>query len=565
MEEGRMDGERGEDHETLIPRLSSILYITLSASIGGLVFGYYIGFIIVRFGVLSDLDSILHETVGTGLVGAILGAACGGWTNDCWGRKSSILIADTLIFIGGVSHMLLLFIGDKYSLETIGNIFIGLGVGIASMSSPLYISEFSPSKLRDILVSINFIFYGIGKFIFFYLYSGSIRTTNYIIALTGILALCQFCIMFSFLEPPVWLYKKDREDDAIKALKNIYACCEVEKELDSFRLSIRRQITDEDEITYSGSGIVSKIRSVWSSASVRKQFVVGTALQAVQQLVGMNALIYCAPSIRKMSGFGASDPKDDIPFMKETLFVNYGVLSIFYGFCCTLCLAATFGKRKMLSWSMYGMLGGVLSLSFIFIVSPNTTEAVSRFQSTVYFNNNTCLSYITAQDADSWDCLTCLRASPECGFCRGIHYNILGQSSGACLIANPNGTSQACTDKNRLWSTKNCEYNVFRQPVLPSFIFYATSYSVSLEIIPWIMNSQMYPTEVRGIYGGTAAAANWMFFLITIISSFLLTKTGGPLFPFLMISLSLLFISWGIKLFVPENLGFLNSPNNKSY
>ncbi|KAI3914173.1 hypothetical protein MKW92_051558 [Papaver armeniacum] len=561
MEEGRIDGERGEDHETLIPRLTSILYLTLSASIGGLVFGYYVGFIIGRFGVVSDLDSILHETVGTGLVGAILGAACGGWTNDCWGRKSSILIADTLIFIGGVSHI----IGDKYSLETIGNIFIGLGVGIASMTSPLYISEFSPSKLRDILVSINFIFYGIGKFIFFYLYSGSIRTTNYIIALTGIPALCQFCIMFSFLEPPVWLYKKDREDDAIKALKNIYACCEVEKELDSFRLSIRRQITDEDEITYSGSSIVSKIRSVWSSASVRKQFVVGTALQAVQQLVGMNALIYCTPSIRKMSGFGASDPKDDIPFMKETLFVNYGVLSIFYGICCTLCLAATFGKRKMLSWSMYGMLGGVLSLSFIFIVSPNTTEAVSRFQSTVYFNNNTCLSYITAQDADSWECLTCLRASPECGFCRGIHYNILGQSSGACLIANPNGTSQACTDKNRLWNTKNCEYNVFRQPVLPSFIFYGISYSVSLEIIPWIMNSQMYPTEVRGIYGGTAAAANWMFFLITIISSFLLTKTGGPLFPFLMISLSLLFISWGIKLFVPENLGFLNSPNNRSY
>ncbi|KAI3887646.1 hypothetical protein MKX03_024121 [Papaver bracteatum] len=563
MEEGRIDGERGEDHETLKPRLSSILYLTLSASIGGLVFGYYVGFIIARFGVLSDLESILHETVGTGLVGAILGAAGGGWTNDCWGRKSSILIADSLIFIGGVSHMLLLSIGDKYSLQTIGNMFIALGVGMASMTSPLYISEFSPPKLRDILVSINFIFYGIGKFTFFYLYIDSIRTTNYIIALAGIPALYQFCLMFSFPEPPMWLYKKDREDDAIKAFKNIYTCCEVDKELDSFRFSIRRQLTNEDEATYSDSNIFSKIRSVWSSASVRKQFVVGTALQAVQQLVGMNALIYCAPSIRKMSGFGASDPKDDIPFMKDTLFVNYAALLIFYGICCTLCLAATFGKRKMLSWSMYCMLGGVLSLSFIFIVSPNTTEVVSRFQSTMYFNNNTCLSYITTQDANSWDCLACLRASPECGFCRGIHYNILGQSSGACLIADPNGTSQACSDENRSWITKHCEYNVFKEPVLASFVLYAVSYSVSLEIIPWVMNSQMYPIEVRGIYGGTAAAANWMFFLVTIILSFLLTKTGGPLFTFVLNSLFLLFISWGIKLFIPENLGFLISPKNE--
>ncbi|KAI3912398.1 hypothetical protein MKW92_048605, partial [Papaver armeniacum] len=79
------------------------------------------------------------ETVRTGLVGAVLGAAAGGWTNDCWGRKFSILLADTMILIGGASHMLLLYIGDKHSFETIGNMSIALGVGMASMTSPLYI------------------------------------------------------------------------------------------------------------------------------------------------------------------------------------------------------------------------------------------------------------------------------------------------------------------------------------------------------------------------------------------------------------------------------------------
>ncbi|RZC78228.1 hypothetical protein C5167_002423 [Papaver somniferum] len=95
LEDDRMEnGIGGKDNEILTPRLSSILYLTLSASIGGLIFGYYVGFIIVRFGVLSDLDSILQETVRTGLVGAIVGAAAGGWINDCWGRKFSILLAD---------------------------------------------------------------------------------------------------------------------------------------------------------------------------------------------------------------------------------------------------------------------------------------------------------------------------------------------------------------------------------------------------------------------------------------------------------------------------------------
>ncbi|KAI3888597.1 hypothetical protein MKX03_031366 [Papaver bracteatum] len=589
LEDDRMkDRIGGKDHETLTPRVSWILYLTLSASIGGLIFGYYVGFIILRLGVLSDLDSILQETVRTGLVGAILGAAAGGWTNDCWGRKFSILLADTMILIGGVSHMLLLSNDNKYSWETIGNVFIALGVGMASMTSPLYISEISPPKLRDIFVSINFILYGIEEFTFLYLCIYTIRTTKYIIALVGIPALFQFYLMFSNSEPPTWLYKKDREDDAIKALKNLYTCCDVEKEFDAFKLSLRRQTANEDEISYSGgSSISSNIRSAWSSPSVRKQFVVGTALQVAKQLMGLNALIFCVLSIRRMSGLEVSYPKTDIWIMSDTLLGSHGITSIFGGFCCTVCLLAGFGKRKILRWSIYGILGSALALSFIFVVSPNTTEVVSRSQSTIHFNNNTCLSYITSLDWDSWDCLTCLQASSGCGFCRGIHYNFLGQSSGACLMAEANGTSQACTDENRSWSTKYCEYNIFKGTILVLMILvfyslfgsagleilpgvdYGETFdpvikpctiacslfgSAGLEILPWIINSQMYPTEVRGIYGGTAAAANWIFFLIIIISSFLITKTGGPLFMFLLINLFSFFASWLIELFVPDNI-----------
>ncbi|KAI3912397.1 hypothetical protein MKW92_048604, partial [Papaver armeniacum] len=133
-----------------------------------------------------------------------------------------------------------------------------------------------------------------------------------------------------------------------------------------------------------------------------------------------------------------------------------------------------------------------------------------------------------------------------------------GQSSGACLIAEENGTSQACMGENRFWSTDHCEDNVFKEPLMESFTFYSLLYSISLEILPWIMNSQMYPTEVRGIYGGIAAAANWIFSLIVIMLSFSLTHSAGPLFIFLLISLLSFFVLWFIESFVTENIEILD-------
>ncbi|MCL7045290.1 hypothetical protein MKW94_028279 [Papaver nudicaule] len=535
MEEGRMDGETKAYHETLKPRLLSILYLTLVASIGGLVFGYYVGFIIAQFGEISDLDSILHEIVQTGLVGAILGAAAGGWTNDCLGRRCSILIADALIFFGAVILILLLCmtddLGSNCLSNNIGNTLIGLGVGMASMTSPLYISEFSPPKLRDILVNVNFILYGYGKLVFLYLYKHTIFPSRYIIALAGLAALSQFYVMFSFPESPMWLIKKKREDDAIKVLKSIYTCYESEKEFDTFKLLIRSETTNED--SKPASSIFSKIRSSWSSPSVRRQFIFGTCLQAAQQLVGINVFINSIPNIYRMIGFGPSD--HTIQFKKNSLFESYGIPPIFGGFCCTLYLGV--GKRRMLRWGLYWMLGCVLGLSFIFILSPGTTKVVSRSVSDIHFEDNMCSSYITTPDVDSWECSTCLTNSTRCGFCHGKHHNILGQSSGASLVAVLNGTSQVCTDKNLSRSKNDSERNDVSVLGFLSFSIYTFAYSGSLEIIPWIINSQMYPTEVRGIYGGMAAAVNWIFFLVMILLSFFFMNFQGPLFTFLLISL----------------------------
>lgn len=85
------------------------------------------------------------------VAGAIVGASVGGWMNDRFGRRSVLLIADFLFFVGAV----IMASAPGAALLIVGRIFVGLGVGMASMTSPLYISEASPTKIRGALVSTN--------------------------------------------------------------------------------------------------------------------------------------------------------------------------------------------------------------------------------------------------------------------------------------------------------------------------------------------------------------------------------------------------------------------------
>ena len=81
------------------------------------------------------------------MAGAIIGAAMGGWLNDRLGRKMSILIADFLFFVGAI----IIEIAPAPWVIILGRIFVGFGVGMASMTSPLYISEASPARIRGAL------------------------------------------------------------------------------------------------------------------------------------------------------------------------------------------------------------------------------------------------------------------------------------------------------------------------------------------------------------------------------------------------------------------------------
>lgn len=95
------------------------------------------------------------------VAGAIVGAGLGGWLNDKIGRKPTIIIADVLFFIGAI----IMALAPVPWVIILGRIFVGLGVGMASMTSPLYISETSPTRIRGALVSTNGLLITGGQFL----------------------------------------------------------------------------------------------------------------------------------------------------------------------------------------------------------------------------------------------------------------------------------------------------------------------------------------------------------------------------------------------------------------
>ncbi|RWV84358.1 hypothetical protein GW17_00053929 [Ensete ventricosum] len=145
-----------------------VLGLTVTAGIGGLLFGYDTGVIsgallYIRddFAAVAE-NKVLQETiVSMAIAGAIIGAAGGGWVNDAYGRKKATLLADIIFATGSV---VMCAAPDPYVLIC-GRLLVGLGIGIASVTAPVYIAEASPSEIRGGLVGINVLMITGGQFL----------------------------------------------------------------------------------------------------------------------------------------------------------------------------------------------------------------------------------------------------------------------------------------------------------------------------------------------------------------------------------------------------------------
>ncbi|CAN6722925.1 unnamed protein product [Malus baccata var. baccata] len=342
-----------------------ILGLTVVAGIGGLLFGYDTGvisgallYIKDDFEVVKD-SSFLQETiVSMALVGAIIGAAAGGWINDSYGRKKATLLADVVFAIGAV---VMAAAPDPYVL-ILGRLLVGLGVGVASVTAPVYIAEASPSEIRGGLVSTNVLMITGGQFLSYLVNLGFTEvpgTWRWMLGVSAVPAVIQFTLMLFLPESPRWLFLKDDKDKAVDVMSKIYDVARLEDEIDYLSSQAEEEQRKKKSVSY---------LNVFRSKEIRLAFLAGAGLQAFQQFTGINTVMYYSPTIVQMAGIQSNQLALLLSLIVAAMNAAGTVLGIY--------LIDHFGRKKLALSSLSGVIVSLVILSGAFFFQSSGSTSV---------------------------------------------------------------------------------------------------------------------------------------------------------------------------------------------
>ncbi|XP_023528294.1 inositol transporter 1 [Cucurbita pepo subsp. pepo] len=337
-----------------------VLGLTVVAGIGGLLFGYDTGVISGALLYIKDdfeavrNSSFLQETiVSMALLGAIAGAAAGGWINDVYGRKKATLLADVVFVLGAV---VMAAAPDPYILIA-GRFLVGIGVGVASVTAPVYIAESSPSEIRGGLVSTNVLMITGGQFLSYLInlaFTQVPGTWRWMLGVSGVPAVIQFACMLCLPESPRWLFMKGDKSKAISVLSKIYDFPRLEDEIDYLSSQLEEERRKVKNVSY---------LDVFKAKEIRLAFLAGAGLQAFQQFTGINTVMYYSPTIVQMAGFRSNELALLLSLIIAAMNAAGTVLGIY--------LIDHVGRKKLAISSLSGVIVSLAILSGAFFVGQS--------------------------------------------------------------------------------------------------------------------------------------------------------------------------------------------------
>ncbi|MEP9375362.1 sugar porter family MFS transporter [Aquabacter sp. CN5-332] len=324
-----------------------IYLVAAIAGMAGFLFGFDEGVIAGALAALRHqfgIDPVMEGVVTSAVpFGALFGSLVAGRIAESLGRRRSLLIAGGLFVIGAV----LASLATGAIVLALARLVLGFAIGIAAIVAPLYISENAPAEKRGMLVSVYqlAITLGIlGAYLVGYIFSESWRIMFVLGAIPG-LALAVG--IFTMSDTPRWLASKGLLAEARAAIAKVRGIAPTSPEVESELVAIQR----------AAEGPVEK--ASWSDLlgpTVRPALIVGVGLFILQQLSGINAVIYFAPTVFKESGFDSHSTQ-----LLAT--AGIGVVNVLMTFV-GMSLIDRIGRRPLL---FIGFIGTALSLGMIAI------------------------------------------------------------------------------------------------------------------------------------------------------------------------------------------------------
>ena len=274
---------------------SLTFFVCFLAALAGLLFGLDIGVIAGALPFISETFQITSSqqewVVSSMMFGAAVGAVGSGWLNFRIGRKYSLMIGAVLFVVGSLCSAF----APDVEILIVSRVLLGLAVGIASYTAPIYLSEIAPEKIRGSMISMYQLMITIGILAAYlsdtaFSYTGAWRWMLGVITIPAVLLLIG---VFFLPDSPRWLAARGSDEKARRVLEKLRDTSEQAKnELDEIRESLK--------VKQSGWALFV------NNKNFRRAVYLGVLLQVMQQFTGMNVIMYYAPKIFDLAGFAST-------------------------------------------------------------------------------------------------------------------------------------------------------------------------------------------------------------------------------------------------------------------